>query len=158
MTSPLRLTNTAGISLMAFIVAVVASLVYYEYFYIPEANKKPTAPTEVLNPPGFSSVTIVEGSSNPNQAQNYVPKQVRATLGIDNKIVWTNKDTTFHSVTTDTGYVDPINGKFDSIASIGLVGPEQKYEFTFTRAGEYPYHCEPHPWMTGKVTIVENFA
>jgi plastocyanin len=24
--------------------------------------------------------------------------------------------------------------------------------------GEYSYHCEPHPWMTGKVEIVENFA
>ncbi|MDQ3838537.1 MAG: plastocyanin/azurin family copper-binding protein [Thermoproteota archaeon] len=23
----------------------------------------------------------------------------------------------------------------------------------FTEAGEYAYHCEPHPWMTGKVTV-----
>jgi plastocyanin len=39
------------------------------------------------------------------------------------------------------------------MATIGLILPQQTYEFVFTEAGEYPYHCEPHPWMTGKVTV-----
>jgi plastocyanin len=104
------------------------------------------------------TVTIVEGSANPDQERNYVPKQVRGMLGVDNKIVWVNEDTTFHSVTSDNGFEDRINGKFDSIATIGLVEPAGTWEFTFTETGEYPYHCEPHPWMKGKVTIVESFA
>jgi plastocyanin len=153
-----RLTNAAGISIIAFVTAVAVSLVYYQYFYLPEVNKKPTAPPDVLQPAESVTVTIVEGSSIPSQEQNFVPKQVRGTLGIDNRIVWVNKDTTFHSITSDTGYVDPINGKFDSLGTIGLVAPGNTYEFVFTRPGEYPYHCEPHPWMTGKVEIVENFA
>lgn len=153
-----RLKSASGISLMAFIVAVAVSLVYYQYFYLPEINKKPIVPPEVLDPPESVTVTIVEGSYLETQEQNYVPKEVRGMLGVDNRIVWVNDDTTFHSVTSDADYTDPINGKFDSIDTIGLVGPGQTYEFVFTQTGEYPYHCVPHPWMTGTVEIVENFA
>lgn len=153
-----QLKNTAGIAIIALVVAVGVSLVYYQYFYLPEANKRPTVAPAVLNPPESATVTIVEGSYIQTQEQNFVPKQVRGMLGVDNRIVWVNKDTTFHSVTSDTGYTDPINGKFDSLNTIGLVGPGGTYEFVFTQKGEYAYHCEPHPWMTGKVEIVENFA
>jgi plastocyanin len=27
------------------------------------------------------------------------------------------------------------------------------FEFTFDDAGEYPYFCMVHPWMTGTVTV-----
>lgn len=27
--------------------------------------------------------------------------------------------------------------------------------FVFTTDGVYPYHCEPHPWMQGKITILK---
>lgn len=154
----LQLRNTAGISIIAFIVAIAISLVYYQYFYLPEVNKTPTVPPEVLNPPESVTITIVEGSYIETQERNYVPKEVRGMLGVDNRIVWVNEDTTFHSVTTDTGHVDRINGKFDSLDTIGLIAPGGTYEFVFTQTGEYLYHCEPHPWMTGKVVIVENFA
>ncbi len=153
-----RLTITAGISLIAFIVAISVSLAYYQFFYIPEANRRPVVSEDVLNPARSVTVTIVEGSANPDQERNYVPKQVRGMLGVDNKIVWTNEDTTFHSVTSDDSFEDRINGKFDSMATIGLVEPGGTWEFTFTETGEYPYHCEPHPWMKGMVTIVESFA
>ncbi|MGH9910899.1 MAG: cupredoxin domain-containing protein [Nitrososphaeraceae archaeon] len=39
--------------------------------------------------------------------------------------------------------------------TIGLIPANEQYEFTFTEVGEYPYHCEPHPWMTGKVSVTE---
>ena len=70
-----------------------------------------------------------------------------------NKVIWKNTDSVPHSVTSDTDYADPTFGKFNSISHIGLVPPGQIFNFTFTQAGEYPYHCEPHPWMTGKVSI-----
>ena len=31
----------------------------------------------------------------------------------------------------------------------------QKFTFVFTVDGVYSYHCEPHPWMQGKVTIIK---
>ena len=150
--------HTAGISVVAFIIAVAASMAYYQFIYIKDANAKPQLPTEILNPPDTAKVSIIEGSSQPSQQKNFEPKEIRGTLGVNNKIIWTNLDTTAHSVTSDTQFTDQINGPFNSIDSIGLVLPKKTYEFTFTKDGEYAYHCEPHPWMTGKVIIVKSFV
>ena len=150
--------NAAGISIVAFIIAVTASMAYYQFVYTKEANAKPQLPKEVLNPAESGKVSIIAGSSQPSQQKNFEPKEIRGTLGLNNKIIWTNVDTTAHSVTSDNQYKDQINGPFNSIDSVGLVLPQKTYEFTFTQDGEYPYHCEPHPWMTGKVVIVKSFV
>jgi plastocyanin len=150
--------HAAGISIMAFIITVAASMAYYQFVYTKEANAKPQLAEEVLNPTETVKVSIIEGSSQPSQQRNFEPKEIRGTLGINNKIIWTNVDTTAHSVTTDNQYNDQISGPFNSIDSTGLILPQKTYEFTFTKDGEYPYHCEPHPWMTGKVTIVKSFV
>jgi len=150
--------QAAGISIVAFIIAVTASMAYYQFVYTKEANAKPQLPAEVLNPPDSVKISILPGSSQPSQLKNFEPKEARGTLGINNKIIWTNTDTTAHSVTSDNQYKDQINGPFNSIDSIGLVLPQKTFEFTFTKDGEYAYHCEPHPWMTGKVIIVKSFV
>lgn len=150
--------HAAEISIIAFIVTVAASMSYYQFVYTKEASAKPELPEEVLNPPEPTTVSILEGSALPSQQKNFDPKEIRGTLGISNKIIWTNADTTAHTVTTDTQYDDQISGPFNSIDTGGLILPQQTYEFTFTMDGEYPYHCEPHPWMTGKVIIVKSFA
>jgi plastocyanin len=150
--------HTAGISVVAFIIVVTVSMAYYQFIYIKDANAKPQLPTEILNPPDTAKVSIIEGSSQPSQQKNFEPKEIRGTLGVNNKVIWTNLDATAHSVTSDNQYTDQINGPFNSIDSIGLVLPKKTYEFTFTKDGEYAYHCEPHPWMTGKVIIVKSFV
>lgn len=150
--------HAAGISIIAFIVTVMASMSYYQFVYTKEVNAKPELPEEVLNPPEPSKVSILEGSSQPSQQRTFDPKEIRGTLGISNKIIWTNVDTTAHTVTSDAQYNDQINGPFNSIESTGLILPQKTFEFTFTKDGEYPYHCEPHPWMTGKVIIVKSFV
>jgi plastocyanin len=151
--------HAAGISVMTFVVAVAVSMGYYQFIYIPQANAKPTLPEEVLNPPEVTEVGIAEGSSLETNGQFFVPKDVRGTIGISNKVVWTNDDVTGHTVTTDDGYVDLINGEFNSITQLGaILMPGETFEFTFTEVGLYPYHCEPHPWMQASVEIVESFA
>jgi plastocyanin len=56
---------------------------------------------------------------------------------------------------SDSGYFDELTGKkFDS----GLIPPGGTFEFTFTKEGEYSYHAEPHPWIRGKVEVVESFT
>lgn len=150
--------HAAGISIIAFIITVTASMVYYQFVYTKEATAKPDVPEEILNPPETTKVSIIEGSALPSQQKNYEPKEIRGTLGLNNKIIWTNVDTTAHTVTSDNQFTDQISGPFNSVDSIGLVLPQKTYEFTFTKDGEYPYHCEPHPWMTGKVIIVKSFV
>jgi plastocyanin len=147
--------HTAGISIIAFVVAVGISMAYYQFLYIPQSNLKPVLPPEVLNPPHTINVRMVPGSSSPSQTINFVPKNVQGILGISNRVVWTNTDSVPHSVTSDNGYNDPISGPFNSIPHIGLIPTHQKFTFIFTADGIYPYHCEPHPWMQGKVTIMK---
>jgi plastocyanin len=147
-----------GISIVSFIVVVVVSLSYYQFLFVPAYNAKPVVADNVLHPPQTVKVSIDAGSSQPAQTHNFEPKQSKGTLGVSNKIVWTNTDSVPHSVSTDNNYVDPVNGKFNSITTIGLIPPKGTYTFTFTQPGEYLYHCEPHPWMTGKVTITKDFS
>lgn len=154
-----RTNNTAGIALTSFIVAAIVSMAYYQYVYVPEANRRPFVPKEILDPEESVSVRILENSFVESNPRNYDPKSVRGILGVSNRVVWTNNDTFGHTVTSDEpAYVDQINGKFDSLAQGGLVLPGETFEFTFTKPGTYRYHCEPHPWMEGTVEIVENFS
>jgi plastocyanin len=41
------------------------------------------------------------------------------------------------------------NGTFDS----GLINTGDSFPFVFDKAGEYPYYCTTHPWITGMVIV-----
>jgi plastocyanin len=151
--------HAGGISIVTFVVAVAVSMGYYQFIYLPEANAKPILPEEFLNPRDTTAVQIVEGAALESNSRNYVPKEVRGLLGLSNKVVWTNNDSTSHTVTSDDDYVDRVNGPFASTEQLGsLINPGTTFEFTFTAVGEYAYHCDPHPHMKGMVEIVPNFA
>ena len=155
--------HAGGISLVAFIIAVALSMGYYQFIYLPEANAKPIISEEIREPKGVAEVTIVDGASLPSNPKSFDPKDVRATLGLSNKVVWTNKDTILHTVTSDDSYKDAYSGAFNSLERPeedggAFVMPGETYEFLFTKPGEYAYHCEPHPHMKGKVVVVENFS
>lgn len=82
-------------------------------------------------------------------------------LGLNNKVRWINQDTVPHTITTDSYYIDPISGKFDSRERPAeergaFVMPGHSYEFTFTMPGEYHYHHEPHPWIYGTIIARES--
>ncbi len=153
-----QFSSIGGLTIIFFIIAIAISFAFYQFIFLKELNLKPSVPEAVANPPQSLKETIVEGASLPTNPQFYDPAQGRASLGIDNKVIWENHDSTPHTVTTDNDYEDPLSGKFDSMDTIGLVPPGGTFEFVFTEEGEYPYHCEPHPWMTGTITIVKNFS
>lgn len=157
-------THAGGIALAAFIVAVCVSLAYYQYVYVPEANRTPYVAREVRNPEETTKVTIVKDAGLESNPKHYDPSDMRALLGLSNKVTWTNLDSTLHTVTSDDDYVDAINGKFDSQAHTNENASDfiqtdgGSWSFTFTKAGDYPYHCVPHPFMQGIVHVVENFS
>jgi plastocyanin len=43
------------------------------------------------------------------------------------------------------------NGIFDS----GLIASGDSYTNQFNEEGTFDYYCIAHPWMTGKVTVIE---
>ncbi len=156
----IRQNSIGGFSILAFIIVLTISMAYFQFVYLPQINAKPHVAEEILHPASASHVSIEEGSSLPSNPQFFVPKEARGSLGVSNKVVWTNHDKTAHTITTDTGYVDKISGPFDTMKTegVGLLAPGKTFEFIFTEEGEFPYHCEPHPWMVGKVKIVKDFS
>ena len=70
----------------------------------------------------------------------FAPKEI--TIAPGTKIVWTNRDQTPHTVTS--------NDK--SFASKGL-DTDDKFEHTFASEGDFGYICTVHPFMTGVVHV-----
>src|ERR1700687_1228282 len=64
------------------------------------------------------------------------------TVPIGTTVVWTNSDDIPHtSVSTE--------GVFNS----KVLDTDEKFSYTFTKAGTYPYYCTIHPKMTGKIVV-----
>lgn len=100
---------------------------------------------------GTSIIEISSGSSIPNcDTTNdcYMPYEKIAVVG--QKVSWENLDTAAHTVTSGKPDDGP-DGIFDS----GLFMAHSTFEYTFDSVGEYDYFCMVHPWMTGKVIVIE---
>lgn len=98
---------------------------------------------------GGVTLTILEGSSiqgNPD----YDPDELKVKKG--DKITVNNADTMPHTVTNGESGSDPNSGKlFDT--SIINGGDSAEIDTTAVDAGEHPYYCMVHPYMTGTLTI-----
>ena len=73
---------------------------------------------------------------------NFAPGDV--TVEVGDTVVWNMESHGMpHDVVSD-------DGLFAS-----EVMTEGEFRYTFSEAGEFPYHCTPHPTMVGQVTVVE---
>jgi len=148
MSSPTS-SHAYGIGLMAVIIGMSVSVVFYTSFYLPESMAKPSVSDHILHPEDEFVIEIVPGAVIEGN-ENYVPNKASVLLGFTNKVVWQNNDDTAHTVTPDHRQSDGYSGDF---GSIGVLKPGDTYEFLFTEEQEVPYHCQPHPWMTGKIIV-----
>ena len=122
-------------------------------FYLPEQSAKPAVSEHILHPTNAENIiNMIIGSALEEQQDNFVPKLVNVQLGIDNYVVWVNEDDVAHTVTPDHRHSDGYSGDF---GSPGVVLPGETYEFLFTESQTIPYHCQPHPWMTGTLEITK---
>ena len=70
----------------------------------------------------------------------FVPSQLTVKAGTT--VVWTNKDDTAHTVTSN-----------DNVFSSPVLDTDQKFQFVFSKPGKFPFHCKLHPMMTGVVVV-----
>jgi hypothetical protein len=78
-----------------------------------------------------------------------IPQEITVVSGINNTIIWINEDDTGHGLASDK------SGK-DVWEIPRILKPGESYSLTFNEPGVFPYHGEPHPWITGKVIVLEN--
>lgn len=96
----------------------------------------------------YSFVTIPQGAVIEGRT-SLVPQEITVILGINNTVTWINEDDVSHGITSDTGG-DNLWG------TPGVLKPEESYSVTFEEAGVFSYHGQPHPWITGRVIVLEN--
>ena len=75
---------------------------------------------------------------------NFTFKPDVITVPVRTRIVWENDDDIPHSIVETTG-------KFHSAA----LDTEDKFTFTFDKAGTFEYFCGLHPHMKGKVVVTQ---
>jgi plastocyanin len=90
--------------------------------------------------PENSTVVKIVANAGSN---SFSPNPVEVKVG--ETVTWINDDSGRHTVTSK-------DGVFDS----GMMGKGQSFSYTFDKAGEYTYHCEPHPNMVGTVVVIES--
>jgi len=71
----------------------------------------------------------------------YSPQEIIISIG--ETVTWTNNSQVRHDITSDTG--NELGSK--------LLSQGDSYSHTFNEAGEYDYHCTPHPFMKAKIIV-----
>lgn len=104
--------------------------------------------------PQVVDVVIPKGSSAQSLGKTYEPKTVRVFLGMNNTVRWTNEDKAPHGIAADNGDDPGFYAATNSKDGPRLLLPRDSFEFTFTKAGEFGYHGEPGPWLTGTVIVM----
>jgi plastocyanin len=149
MSSPTS-SHAYGIGLMAVIIGMSVSVVFYTSFYLPESLAKPSVSDHILHPEESSFIIEIVPGAVIEGNESYVPNAAKALLTFTNNVVWQNNDDTAHTVTPDHRHSDSYSGDF---GSPGVLKPGDTYEFLFTEPQEVHYHCQPHPWMTGSIIV-----
>ena len=103
------------------------------------SQREATAPVE-----GVCSLPVGEGVPGSTlvviRGFAFGPLDVRVRAG--ERITWVNCDTDAHTSTADGGqWASP------------LLAPGDAFTQAFATTGEFSYHCEPHPFMTGRVIV-----
>jgi plastocyanin len=87
--------------------------------------------TAADQPPANAEVTIDNFSFGPQTV----------TVPVGATVTWTNRDDIPHTVVSTDGV---FKSKVDT---------DEKFSYTFTKAGTYSYFCSVHPKMTGKIVV-----
>jgi plastocyanin len=104
--------------------------------------------------PVMIAMLLLGGSSSARA--NDQPSEVTAEVKIDNfsfapqtltvavgtTVTWTNRDDIPHTVVST-----------DGVFKSKVRDTDEKFSYTFAKAGTYPYFCSIHPKMTGKVVV-----
>ena len=64
------------------------------------------------------------------------------TVPVGTTVTWTNRDDIPHTVAST-----------DKVFKSKVLDTDEKFSYTFTQPGTFPYFCSIHPKMTGKVVV-----
>jgi plastocyanin len=92
--------------------------------------------------PSVAASDQPSGSSADVKIDNFSFGPQTLTVSVGTTVVWTNRDDIPHTVVST-----------DGVFKSNVRDTDEKFSFTFNKAGTYPYFCSVHPKMTGKVVV-----
>lgn len=127
-------------------VVIIAGAIVATYILSDSMNMGVEGSRSFVHQPTTTSVssnsTVLKIVANAG-SNSYSPNPVEVNVG--ENVTWVNDGSSRHTVTSKDGI-------FDS----GIMGKGQSFSYTFDKAGEYSYHCSPHPSMVGTVVVTES--
>ena len=94
----------------------------------------------VAGPPRVSTRSLARTAEITIDNFTFEPKETKVAVGTT--VTWINRDDIPHTVvSTDKEFKSKVLDTGD------------KFSFTFTKAGTFPYFCSIHPKMTGTVVV-----
>ena len=106
--------------------------------------------TKFADPKEAGSMASQSGSQAPIvqiSIENYQFTLKNITVKKGTMVTWTNRDAVAHTATIDD------NSKAGPKSP--LLEQGESYMYTFDTIGSFAYHCAPHPYMKGTVTVIE---
>lgn len=88
----------------------------------------------VANPPQAATAEV--------KIDNFSFGPATLTVAPGTTVTWVNRDDIPHTVVST-----------DSVFKSKVLDTDEKFSFTFTKAGNYPYFCSIHPKMTATVIV-----
>ena len=90
---------------------------------------------EAQQPPAAAAAAEVK-------VDNFSFSPATLTVAAGTTVTWTNRDDIPHNVVST-----------DKVFKSKVMDTDEKFSYTFTKAGSYAYFCSIHPHMTGTVVV-----
>src|ERR1700739_1209224 len=89
-----------------------------------------------------SSASTAQPATTEVKIDNFSFGPAALTVSVGTTVTWINRDDIPHTVVST-----------DKVFKSKVLDTDEKFSYTFTKAGEFPYFCSIHPKMTGKVVV-----
>jgi plastocyanin len=97
----------------------------------------------VREPRSFAASAQEKAASTAEvKIDNFVFGPAAIVVPVGATVTWINRDDIPHTVVST-----------EKVFKSKVLDTDEKFSYTFTKAGEYPYFCSIHPKMTGKVVV-----
>lgn len=139
------------------ITAIAAVLLAGGYFLLKGNSNVPPASAPNLNPPPPSSQSPPEKENLKSDItiENFSFNPADLSVKKGTTVVWTNKDSVKHTVVSASKEMGAARAPADSDFKSEALNKGESFEFQFNKAGVYDYICGIHPYMKGRITVVE---
>jgi plastocyanin len=89
-----------------------------------------------------SSAKAPQPASAEVKVDNFSFGPATLTVAVGTTVTWTNRDDIPHTIVST-----------DKVFKSKVLDTDERFSFTFSKAGTYPYFCSIHPKMTGSVVV-----